>query len=78
MERSMERPGRRSTFEPHYVLDLDLSSHINLFHSRSNPIQVTCKFLDAIDNVIIKRPHETNCSKYVFKKANIAAMCSWE
>ena len=46
-----------------YVLDLDLSSHINLLLSQSNLIQATRKFLDAIDNmIIIKCPRETHCS----------------
>ena len=51
-----------------YVLYFDLSSHINLLHSRFNPIQATRKFFDAINNVIIiKRPRETHFSKYVYK-----------
>ena len=51
-----------------YVLDLHIYSHIILLHSRSNLIQVTRKFLYAMNNVIItKHPRGTHCTKYVYK-----------
>ena len=63
-----------------YVLDFDLSSHINLLQSRSNPIQAIRKFLDAIDNVRssssvhVKPTAENMCTNFEFWLSNFIGL----
>ena len=47
-----------------YVLDLDISSHTNLLRCNDNVI-------------IIKRPRQTHCSKYVYKRWVLAQKFHW-